>query len=118
LNASHNQLTGLPESFELLENLEGLILNDNKISSLPEHIGSLACLRTLHVHNNEICSLSKDFNKLKNLQEFSLEWFSYANPPVSRIVKSEAIISSFRDDFCMNSGRPVESDNHMSGNRI
>jgi hypothetical protein len=100
LNAAHNQLTSLPESFELLQNLEGLILNDNKIDKLPEQIGSLGSLRTLLLHSNRLSTLPKDFARLCNLSEFSLEWFSYANPPVSRLVKNDSIIRSFRDDFC------------------
>lgn len=37
--------------------------------------------------NNSFCVFPSSFYKLINLKEFSLEWFTYLQPPIDALVK-------------------------------
>lgn len=56
-----------------------LILNDNKISQINTKIGNLTKLEVLLLHNNLIVDVPSSMYRLKNLEQLSLDWFSYLN---------------------------------------
>ena len=68
---------------------------------MPERIGAMTSLKKLHLHENRLATLPRDFSKLLNLVDFSLEWFMYTKPANSRIQKNPEVIKSVRD-FCSN----------------
>ena len=81
LTASQNRLQKLPRSLLLTDSkLEHLALNDNNIGpSIPSSMKKLQKLKELYLHNNPIASVPVVIGKLKNLQEFGLDWFVYLN---------------------------------------
>ncbi len=111
LHLGFNALSSLPFSIGGLRRLEILCAQNNRITSLPSSIGSLApTLTTLNVSENlikvvaeEICALRSlvvlnlyhnlfvtiptSFWKLERLEEFTLEWFAYASPPLPTTLK-------------------------------
>jgi Leucine-rich repeat (LRR) protein len=52
LNASDNQMTGVPAELGKLQNLEVLDLSDNKLTGLPNELGSLKKLKILNLSGN------------------------------------------------------------------
>ncbi|CDW79052.1 leucine rich repeat family protein [Stylonychia lemnae] len=103
LTASNNKLRELPKSlYQLQEKLGMLQLNDNLIKSLSNDIGKLKKLRVLLLHNNLFRKLPCELYYLKEIQEFSLEWFTYMNPPQNKILKDERGLLMIKDfqKFC------------------
>lgn len=66
-----------------------LQLNDNRIKRIRSTIGNLRKLRALLLHNNELRALPTELRHLKEMQEFSLEWFSYLKSPMNKILKDD-----------------------------
>jgi hypothetical protein len=54
---------------------------------LPESLGDIHSLKKLHIHSNKFTSFNRNFWQLKELEEISLEWFSYSKPPKPKCVK-------------------------------
>jgi Leucine-rich repeat (LRR) protein len=52
LNASDNQLTGIPAEIGQLSNLEALNFADNKITGLPLELGNLQNLKVFNISGN------------------------------------------------------------------
>ena len=101
LTVSNNKLFCIPGSIGNLDKkLTVLHLCDNLIKYLPVELGQLVNLRELYLHVNRFPSFPCSLTNLKNLKEFSLEWFRYANPPLLRVLRDrigEAIIESLRN---------------------
>jgi internalin A len=88
-SASSNRLKDLPRSlFCLQDKLTMLIVNDNTLKRLPSALGSLKKLRVLYLHNNCLRKIPNSIGNLKDLQEFSLEWLMYVQPPLNKILRS------------------------------
>jgi Leucine-rich repeat (LRR) protein len=67
-----------------------LQLNDNKIRDIPSEIGLLVNLKALLIHGNPIRTLPMSIKGIwDNLEEFSIDWFSYLMPYLGRIMKIE-----------------------------
>ena len=65
-------------------------LNDNKIRDIPSEIGLLVNLKALLIHGNPIRTLPMSIKGIwDNLEEFSIDWFSYLMPYLGRIMKIE-----------------------------
>ena len=99
LTLNRNSLYSLPPQIQYLKNLLSLIVSSNYLKSLPAEISSLTKLKVLYIHGNDFASIPTCLYKLTGLNEFSLEWFRYAVPPLPRVLKSnigEALIESFR----------------------
>ncbi|XP_045600489.2 uncharacterized protein [Procambarus clarkii] len=72
LNISHNQITNLPSSFNLLLHLRVLDLSHNKLRVLPDPITRLPQLHTLNVANNCLGELPATVSKLQNLKKLNV----------------------------------------------
>ncbi|CAJ1387039.1 unnamed protein product [Effrenium voratum] len=79
-------LSALPESFGLLEALQGVSLSDNQLTSLPESIGQLRQLEELKLSNNRLQLLPKSLGELRGLEELDLatNFLSYV-PHVAKL---------------------------------
>jgi len=65
-----------------------LNISDNQIKLLPDKLGrNCAHLRSLTIHGNMFTSFPCTFLYLKDLQEFSIEWFLYAKPPKPKLAQ-------------------------------
>lgn len=53
LNASYNQMTGVPAEIGQLRNLEVLNLSYNQLTGLPNELGNLQNLKTLDLRGNQ-----------------------------------------------------------------
>lgn len=63
-------------------------ISDNQIKLLPDKLGrNCAHLRSLTIHGNMFTSFPCTFLYLKDLQEFSIEWFLYAKPPKPKLAQ-------------------------------
>ena len=57
------------------------------IAEIPESIAQFDNLGNLFVHNNPIVALPLGFQKVwDNIQEFSIDWFSYLFPFVGKMI--------------------------------
>lgn len=72
LNLSKNELTGLPSSLNLLEELETLDIADNQISELTLDFAALPKLARLDAHGNNIRALPASIWKAPALQSLNL----------------------------------------------
>lgn len=86
LSLSHNVLQDLPLQLGQLQRLKQLNLGNNQLEKFDDTILSLTSLEILYVYNNAFVSFPTAFTRLVNLKEFGLEWFKYANPPISTVV--------------------------------
>ena len=68
LNLQNNHIEALPESLEILINLQKLKLDYNNLKYLPDSLTTLKNLRTLTVGNNSIKTLPNSLTNLFNLQ--------------------------------------------------
>ena len=88
--ASNNKIKIMPESFWNIREKIGMIqLNDNLIRKLPSEIGFLIHVKVLLLHNNCLRSVPSELWQLRELHEFSLEWFQYLNPPMTKVLKDD-----------------------------
>jgi len=65
LNASHNQMTGVPAEIGQLEKLETLDLSYNQLTGLPYELGNLKNLKTLNISGNNYSQQDLDIIKQK-----------------------------------------------------
>lgn len=63
LDASGNQMTGVPAEIGQLANLEELDLSDNQLTGLPLELGNLANLRVLDLRGNN--ASTQDLNAIR-----------------------------------------------------
>jgi len=83
LNLSGCGLAKIPDSINLLSNLNYLNLSYNKLERKPDSIGSLFKLRSLNLARNKLISVPNSINSLSRLKYFNLS-FNPINPiPIS-----------------------------------
>lgn len=81
LDVSGNNLTGaLPGEIRKLENLEILDASDNDLTGIPSELGQLSKLRVANFANNDISGLPMEIGKLNKLQTLDLR----GNPNISK----------------------------------
>ncbi|KAJ9077683.1 cysteinyl-tRNA synthetase [Entomophthora muscae] len=73
LNLSFSKLVSLPEGlFDVLPNLEEVVLDSNRLVALPSSIGTLTRLRILNCSNNELSALASEVSNLSSLKVLDL----------------------------------------------
>lgn len=72
INLAQNDLTGLPDEFCALENLEVCVLSYNKILYLPDVVYKMHKLQELYLDSNELCMLPETLSKLTSLKVLDL----------------------------------------------
>lgn len=65
LDASNNQMTGVPAEIGQLHNLQVLDLSNNKLTGLPYELGNLQNLKTLDISGNNYSELDLDIIQKK-----------------------------------------------------
>ncbi|GAA6014064.1 hypothetical protein JCM11491_003505 [Sporobolomyces phaffii] len=70
LNASHCELTEVPQCVSSLQSLKALVLSHNSLTTL-EHIRNLPDLNTIVVSNNQLTSLPSTLTSLPSLKKIS-----------------------------------------------
>jgi Leucine-rich repeat (LRR) protein len=93
--ASHNKIKHVPTQMEWLADLRILKLDNNKIKRLPPKLSQLQRLTLLYLHENKIAELPREVTHLGNLQELSLEWFTYTTQTNSKFLKSADAVKMF-----------------------
>ncbi|KAJ0160901.1 Adenylate cyclase, partial [Colletotrichum tanaceti] len=68
LNLSHCQLASIDETFNMMLNLERLVLDKNYFVSLPQHIGNLGKLEHFSIANNNVAELPTSIGCLTELR--------------------------------------------------
>lgn len=113
LNLNRNHIEKIKDKFYLnSENLEELRVSSNQIGEISPLIVNLKKLRVLHIQSNAFTQLPQEFLDL-NLEEFSLDWFDYLDPPHPRILNSNEIIRKFQKSV-RKSHKPFTIDNFPS----
>ncbi|KAL7639213.1 UNVERIFIED_CONTAM: hypothetical protein RMT77_010747 [Armadillidium vulgare] len=72
LNISHNQISGLPNSFHLLLHLRILNISFNKIENFPSSVVNLQKLHTLNISHNALKEIPPSISRLKKLKRLNI----------------------------------------------
>jgi len=86
LNLSGCGLEKIPDSIDVLSNLNYLNLSYNKLKSIPDSIGSLFKLRYLNLAHNRLISVPNSIDSLSRLKYFNLS-FNPIRPIPKTILK-------------------------------
>ncbi len=79
LNVSHNKLTGAIQSqIGQLVNLKILNASDNQMTGVPAEVGRLQNLEVLDLSNNQLTGLPNELGNLKNLKTLNLSGNNYS----------------------------------------
>lgn len=88
LDISNNNLTGaLPAEIRFLQNLKVLDASDNQMTGVPAEVGQLAKLEVLDLSNNQLTGLPYELGNLKNLKTLNLTGNNYAQQDLDVIKK-------------------------------
>jgi len=89
LNVSHNNLTGAIQSqIGQLTNLKILNASDNQMTGVPAEIGRLQNLQVLDLSNNKLTGLPNELGKLTQLRTLDLRGNSYSKQDLDLIRKT------------------------------
>ena len=86
LNLGGCRLEEIPDSINLLSNLNYLNLSYNKLNSMPDSIGSLSKLKYLNLTHNRLISVPNSINSLSRLKYFNLS-FNPIRPIPKSLIK-------------------------------
>ncbi len=79
LDVSHNQLTGaIQAEIRRLQNLRVLDASDNQMTGVPAEVGQLQNLEILDLSNNQLTGLPYELGNLKNLKTLNISGNSYS----------------------------------------
>lgn len=88
LNLSNNKLTGaLPGEIRFLQNLKVLNASNNQMTGVPAEIGQLSKLEVLDLSNNELTGLPYELGNLKNLKVLRLSGNNYSRQDLDVVKK-------------------------------
>ena len=87
LTISNNYLTSIPSSIQYLNSLETLKFSNNKVKKIPIEIGQLKKLECLYIDENYFTEIPTTLCYLHHLNEISLEWFEFLEPPLYKTLK-------------------------------
>ncbi|PLX25964.1 hypothetical protein C0580_00930 [Candidatus Parcubacteria bacterium] len=88
LNVSNNQLTGaIQAEIRHLQNLRVLNASDNQMTGVPAEIGQLEKLEILNLANNQLTGLPHELGNLKNLKTLYIFGNNYSEADLN-IIKS------------------------------
>ncbi len=86
LDVSDNQLTGaIQAEIRHLQNLKILNASNNQMTGLPAEIGQLAKLEVLDLSNNQLTGLPYELGNLKNLKVLNISGNNYATADLAII---------------------------------
>jgi len=89
LNVSYNQLTGaLPSQIGKLKNLKVLNASNNQMTGVPAEVGQLNNLEILDLSNNQLTGLPNELANLKNLKTLNLSGNQYSEQDLNGIRNS------------------------------
>ena len=84
---SNNQLSYLPTTIQDLNKLQKFSFSNNKIDKLPIEFGLLNSLQILYMDCNYFTAIPTTLCYLKKLNELSLDWLEFVDPPYFRNIK-------------------------------
>lgn len=86
LNVSHNQLTGaIQAEIRHLTSLKILDASNNQMTGVPAEIGQLEKLEILDLSNNKLTGLPYELGNLKNLKVFNISGNQYSKQDLDYI---------------------------------
>lgn len=86
LNVSHNSLTGAIQSqIGQLKNLKVLNASYNQMTGVPAEVGQLQNLQVLDLSYNQLTGLPNELGNLQNLQTFNLAGNAYSQRDLDEI---------------------------------
>ena len=73
LDASHNEITSLPQNSEFsFAKLEKITLMSNLLSSIPEEIEKWTAVKELDLSSNQIVQIPETIGELENLEQLKI----------------------------------------------
>lgn len=88
LDVSHNQLTGAMQAeIRQLQNLRILDASDNQMTGVPAEIGQLSNLEVLDLSNNQLTGLPYELGNLQNLKTLNISGNAYSELDLNTIQK-------------------------------
>jgi len=88
LDVSNNRLTGAIQSqVGQLKNLRVLNASDNQMTGVPAEVGQLVKLQILNLSNNQITGLPNELGNLQNLNNFNISGNNYSEMDLSGILQ-------------------------------
>ena len=86
LDVSHNALTGAIQSqIGQLRNLKVLDASNNQMTGVPAEVGQLSKLEVLDLSNNQLTGLPDELGNLKNLKTMNLSGNAYSEQDLAGI---------------------------------
>lgn len=86
LDVSHNALTGaIQAEIRQLRNLKVLDASDNQMTGVPAEVGQLSKLEVLDLSNNQLTGLPNELGNLKNLKTLNLSGNAYSQQDLAGI---------------------------------
>jgi len=88
LDVSNNKLTGaLQSQIGQLKNLKILNASDNQMTGVPAEVGQLINLQVLNLSNNQITGLPNELGNLQNLKILNISGNNYSKTDLNGIQK-------------------------------
>lgn len=88
LDISNNKLTGaLPAEIRFLKNLKILDASYNQMTGVPAEVGQLTELTELNLSYNQLTGLPYELGNLKNLKILNLKGNSYSEADLNKILE-------------------------------
>ncbi|ELP89748.1 leucine-rich repeat containing protein, putative [Entamoeba invadens IP1] len=107
INASYNNIQGLPDQITLLSSLRNLDLKNNEITQLPLNFSLLTALTQLQLENNPISGVPPNFNtmRIKKLNVTATKNFLFE--PIAEL--KELVYSKVNADILFDDYTPLKN---------